>query len=133
MRNQMNQVWLRRSAIGASLAALVGVASWAFAAPSATKDVDHPKAYKEADVSEAKHKASELSRAFSHAADLVRPAVVSIQSAKTVKMDDGAAQGNDLLRRFFEEQPELRGKEPRRPHAPRSGEQQGLGSGFIVS
>jgi serine protease Do len=133
MENHMNQVWLRRSAIGASLAALVGVASWAFAAPSTTKDVDHPKIYKDSDVSEAKHKASELSRAFSHAADVVRPAVVSIQSTKTVKTDDGPAAGNDLLRRFFEEQPELRGREPHRQHAPRAPEQQGLGSGFIVS
>ena len=141
MKNHQNSGWVRRSAMGASLAALVGVASWSFAAPATTtKEPEQPKSYRDKDAGEAIHKANELSRAFSHAADQVRPAVVSIMSVKNVKMEgtegsERLGQGGDLLRRFFEEQqPDQRGgHESRRPRAPRSSEQQGLGSGVIVS
>src|SRR5262249_44545754 len=126
------------------LAALVGVTSWAFAAPvTVPKDVGHPKTAQDKDATEAIHQASELSHAFSHAADQVRPAVVSIQSTKKIKMDgqngpEGFTYqfpGNDLFRHFFDEQPDQRGQgEPhRQQRAPRSAEQQALGSGFIVS
>jgi serine protease Do len=142
MQNQSNQSW-RRTALGAGLAALVGVTSWAFAAPvTVPKDAGHAKTSQDKDATEAIHQASELSHAFSHAADQVRPAVVSIQSTKSIKMDgqngpDGSmfrSPGNELFRHFFDEQPDQRGQgEPHRQHAPRSFEQQGLGSGVIVS
>src|SRR5262249_40288226 len=88
MQNLSNKSW-RRSALGAGLAALVGVTSWAFAAPvSVPKDIDHAKSSQDRDASQAIHKANELSHAFSHAADEVRPAVVSIQSTKSIKADN---------------------------------------------
>ncbi|WP_437204867.1 Do family serine endopeptidase [Planctomicrobium sp. SH664] len=90
----------------------------------------------------AAHEPGDLSRAFRDVAANVLPGVVSIRTESrgpetTSVRDGGPAIGSpeeEMLRRFFGNNPQFEGMIPQMPGRPRGGmpRQQGAGSGFII-
>ncbi len=80
----------------------------------------------------ARELAKNLSTAFSDIAEEVSPAVVAIHAVRTEKANPFGGPGmEDLLRKFFEKNPELKKQLPPES-APRPRRHTGMGSGFII-